>query len=455
MPPRLQHNGAIRGWIPKALTVWFAIGGSCLAAETAQEIYARYANSVVTITTLDECLLPLEQGSGIIIKTQKEIGSFVLTNYHIIRRARLIVVNTKSGAKLEGSVCYFDEPSDIALLRTGQIDVGDAPQAASAVETGSRVFTIGTPHGLGWTISDGIVSAVRVANGAELVQFTAPVSPGSSGGPLFDAKGDLIGITSFRARGGENLNFAVRLNPAARKELEKHFWRGDYAWQVGCPELCVGHFEKGRAWMERSEKAKSWNAHTAVIEELQKEILGRSITQAERDAENKEFMRKSSHERPRTRGGVLSERFSHALLARFEIFPEDSEGWQIGLDAETDTKAFDRLLSIGMERWPHSPDAHKTVVATLVDLNKEDVAMKMIEEMSESLPSRKDVDSLLRSVASDRAETETDVLKDRLEQMAAALRLEERVVGDKYTERNRIVTQTLVVKGWKRSRWDD
>ena len=152
---------------------------------------------------------------------------------------------------------------------------------------------------------------------------------------------------------------------------------------------------------------------------------------------------------------MLSERFSHALLARFEIFPEDSEGWQIGLDAETDTKAFDRLLSIGMERWPHSPDAHKTVVATLVDLNKEDVAMKMIEEMSESLPSRKDVDSLLRSVASDRAETETDVLKDRLEQMAAALRLEERVVGDKYTERNRIVTQTLVVKGWKRSRWDD
>jgi serine protease Do len=455
--PRFQQNGAIRGRIPKALTVWFAIGGSCLAAETAQEIYAKYATSIVTITTLDECLFPLEQGSGIIIKTQKEIGSFILTNYHVIRRASLIVVKTKSGAKLEGSVCYFDEQSDIALLRTGQIDVGDAPQAASAVETGSRVFTIGTPHGLGWTISDGIVSAVRVVNGSEPVQFTAPMSPGSSGGPLFDAKGDLIGITSFKARDGENLNFAIRLNPSARKELEKHLWRGERAEQIrDGDELRIGHFEESQAWMERSERAKSWNAHTTVIKELFKESAenNKSISQADRVAEHKEVLTKLPNERAKTRGGLLSGRLWEAGAARFELFPEDSEGWELSLNAALDSKTLDRLLAIGIKKWPHSPDVLKTVLGDLT-LNKPDAAMKIIEEVSESLPSRKDIDSLLRSVASDRSETEREVLKDRLEQMAAALRLEATFVGDKYTERSRIVAQTLVVKGWKRSRWDD
>jgi len=78
------------------------------------------------------------------------------------------------------------------------------------VEIGSDVFAIGQPMGLTASISNGIVSAIRRGpGGVSLVQFTAPISPGSSGGGLFDANGSLVGITTSFVEGGQNLNFAV------------------------------------------------------------------------------------------------------------------------------------------------------------------------------------------------------------------------------------------------------
>jgi serine protease Do len=80
---------------------------------------------------------------------------------------------------------------------------------AETLKTGQKVYAIGSPQGLELTISDGIVSGMRSLPQGRVIQTTAPISPGSSGGPLFDAYGRLVGIMTFQHRLGQNLNFAV------------------------------------------------------------------------------------------------------------------------------------------------------------------------------------------------------------------------------------------------------
>jgi S1-C subfamily serine protease len=80
---------------------------------------------------------------------------------------------------------------------------------SSDVATGERVYAIGAPEGLELTFSEGVVSSLREAEGVHMIQTSAPTSPGSSGGGLFDAQANLIGITTFQLREGQSLNFAL------------------------------------------------------------------------------------------------------------------------------------------------------------------------------------------------------------------------------------------------------
>jgi S1-C subfamily serine protease len=79
----------------------------------------------------------------------------------------------------------------------------------SALDIGETVFAVGNPRGLEGTFSAGIVSGYREIKGLSLLQITAPISPGSSGGPIADEKGEVIGIAVATFRGGQNLNFAI------------------------------------------------------------------------------------------------------------------------------------------------------------------------------------------------------------------------------------------------------
>jgi len=76
-------------------------------------------------------------------------------------------------------------------------------------KVGERVFTLGSPLQLEGTLSEGVVSGLRTEDGTALVQTTAAISPGSSGGGLFDSGAKLIGITTFTLRNGQALNFAI------------------------------------------------------------------------------------------------------------------------------------------------------------------------------------------------------------------------------------------------------
>lgn len=90
------------------------------------------------------------------------------------------------------------------------------------LSVGQRLIAVGSPQGLENTVSDGILSAVRQYESARYLQITAPVSPGSSGGPVFDETGKVVGIATFQFAKGQNLNFAIVVDHL-RPLLDQHF----------------------------------------------------------------------------------------------------------------------------------------------------------------------------------------------------------------------------------------
>src|SRR5262249_45061622 len=83
---------------------------------------------------------------------------------------------------------------------------------SEAVQVGETVYAVGNPQGLEGTFSQGIVSSIREVGTDKLLQITAPISPGSSGGPVLNGKGEVIGVSVATFRGGQNLNFAIPSN---------------------------------------------------------------------------------------------------------------------------------------------------------------------------------------------------------------------------------------------------
>jgi hypothetical protein len=102
-----------------------------------------------------------------------------------------------------------DRATDIAVLKIPGFGLPTLSVTAALPEVGARVVVIGSPLGLTHTVSEGIVSAVRLEQGRQLIQFTAPISPGSSGGPVLDANGHVVGIATSTLTEGQQLNFAV------------------------------------------------------------------------------------------------------------------------------------------------------------------------------------------------------------------------------------------------------
>lgn len=101
----------------------------------------------------------------------------------------------------------MDEKNDIALLRVVGAEAPSLPLGDSQkVAVGDEVYVAGNPEGLEGTFSEGIVSAIR---GTRLLQITAPISPGSSGGPVMNQRGEVIGFAAGGREKGQNLNFAI------------------------------------------------------------------------------------------------------------------------------------------------------------------------------------------------------------------------------------------------------
>jgi len=174
---------------------------------------ADLSERVVMIVCLNEQGEEIASGSGFSIGK----GLFV-TNYHVLEGASRfkLVTNQEKEYDVAGVVRY-DQDIDLAIIKT-KLPVYVPPVKIGSkemVEKGDRIFTIGSPYGFINTLSDGLVSSVRKLpmgdQEVDVIQITAPITYGSSGGALFNMYGYVIGVTTFGADTG-NLNFAVAID---------------------------------------------------------------------------------------------------------------------------------------------------------------------------------------------------------------------------------------------------
>jgi len=159
-------------------------------------------------------------GSGLIVRSD----GIVLTANHVVKGMREVQVRLKSGDIYDHvELVSADERRDVAALRIPATGLPVLPMANSAeVRAGSTVYVVSNGAGLPWTASSGVLSATRQAEdvpgaggGYRLHQFTAPLSPGSSGGVLVDAQARALGIVVGFITPGQNVNFAVPVDSVA------------------------------------------------------------------------------------------------------------------------------------------------------------------------------------------------------------------------------------------------
>ena len=181
---------------------------------TASDIFKRISPSVVAIEWSDG--KHSTYGSGFIVSADGKI----ITNYHVIAHTKNATVRlTNEDAYDDVQVLDADKRKDIVLLKIKAVDLPYVQLGRSnAVEIGQRVFTVSNPLGLGDltknTLSEGIVSGIRQADGYRLFQISAPISHGSSGGPVVNAQGEVIAVAEGQLPDGQNLNFSIPIDYA-------------------------------------------------------------------------------------------------------------------------------------------------------------------------------------------------------------------------------------------------
>ena len=188
--------------------------------------------SILLINTYDDIGNHLAQGTGFIINQDGE----AVTCRHVLEGSYSADVVFMNGAKFKikdiiaednkYDLVRFTIPLDpYSIIRSGAFDKENASRTIlkkgklklkpvtvvdCLPEIGDQIFVVGHPMGLQQSLSNGIISAIQNIDGNDnVIQITAPISPGSSGSPVVDSKGNVIGVASFQIKGGQNLNFAI------------------------------------------------------------------------------------------------------------------------------------------------------------------------------------------------------------------------------------------------------
>jgi S1-C subfamily serine protease len=185
----------------------------------ASSIYEKAAPSVVFITCID-AKGQVSTGSGVILRAD----GIIATNFHVISDVVAAKIQlSNSDIYDDVSVIDADERKDIAILKIKAVNLPVLNVADSdSIKVGATVYAIGSPRGLTGSLSSGLISSLRPASelspeltGFRIIQFTAPISPGSSGGALLDDTGKLLGLVFAYRSGGQNLNAAIPVNYVA------------------------------------------------------------------------------------------------------------------------------------------------------------------------------------------------------------------------------------------------
>ncbi len=200
-----ESENDMRKTIGATACLLLVIAATPALALTPEELFEQRSLSIYVVHTYDKAGKKLGTGSAVAIGREQ-----MITNCHVLAKASSIAVsrgNITLGATLE----WPDPERDLCQLKVKDLPAPPVPFGSTfKVRVGQRVFAIGAPRGLELTLSDGIVSSLRDADDGKppVIQTTAPSSPGSSGGGLFDADGSLIGITTSGYLGLQ-LNFSM------------------------------------------------------------------------------------------------------------------------------------------------------------------------------------------------------------------------------------------------------
>ena len=234
-------------------------------AQTVPEIAEKALAATVYLEMQDSNGKTLGFGSGFFIRED-----LIATNYHVIEgaaqgTAKLVGKSTKYN--IEG-VTALDEQNDLVILKVTAYGVTPLSLGKSdIVQIGETVYVAGNPKGLEGTFSDGIISSKRGGYSKERLQMTAPISPGSSGGPVLNNKGEVVGVSVsvYKALDAQNLNFAIpsrylkvlitqssmrkSVQPLEEKKqqlisVDTHFKRGNQFYSLALYEKAIVEFDK-------------------------------------------------------------------------------------------------------------------------------------------------------------------------------------------------------------------
>ncbi len=182
------------------------VHGRLALALDPSELFEKLSPSVWVVVVSDRNGIRMGSGSAVVIGQER-----LVTNCHVLRRASSIAVrrdNTGHIAKLE----HADIERDLCTLTVKNLNAPAVMIAPlSSAKVGAKIITLGAPRGLELTLTDGLISSLRrdKNDAIESIQISAPISPGSSGGGLFNMNGELLGIPTWLLRDSQNLNFAV------------------------------------------------------------------------------------------------------------------------------------------------------------------------------------------------------------------------------------------------------
>ena len=215
-------------------------------------------------------------GSGFFLRPGQ-----VVTNLHVIRgavRAEIKTLDGKGKVFPVNGTLAIDEEGDLALLSvdTPTERPRSTELASELPDEGEPIFVIGNPLKLEGSVSDGIVSAVReVPNSYRIIQITAPISHGNSGSPVFNLKGQVLGVVTIKVTNGQNINLAIaaarvaqlvpgKLQPLSEVALKG---KGDVAeslYKSGLDSLWLGNYDNALGYFENAANKNPKRAETWV-----------------------------------------------------------------------------------------------------------------------------------------------------------------------------------------------
>jgi S1-C subfamily serine protease len=231
-------------------------------------LFARSSPAVMQVVIQDRQGRTTGSGSGFLVSTTGPIA----TNYHVIEKAHAADVLLADNTILPVvGAAGLDQEADLAIVKVaGRVNAQPLELAGDDLPpVGAKVYAVGNPRGLANTLSDGLVSGHQEIPiySMTMIQTTAPISPGSSGGPLLGVDGKVVGVTTASRVDGQNLNFAVPASHVARLlrrcEGQGHLTQFPLVREPDADVLA--YIERGDAWMGKNEYDKALKDYDAAV----------------------------------------------------------------------------------------------------------------------------------------------------------------------------------------------